>query len=159
MSFLLVVPLFVICCRSLSFVVIRCHSLPLVVPLVVIRCTTHCHSLPLVVTRCTSRLSFYKRSGDEYQNLLIFIAAHSLPVMKVGRGTFDSSHHMKMSDENENDNENERWSSSPRWEPSIIICCSVFDVIIFGSKNRYQSFSNFTWLHNFSQNILHKTVG
>ena len=77
----------VICCYSLSFlllVVIRCHSLslaiplavtrciirchllyhsiPLVVPLLVTRCNTRCHSLSLVVTRCTTRLSFYKRS-------------------------------------------------------------------------------------------------
>ena len=74
------------CYHSLSFVVIRCHSLSLVVPLVVTRCTTRCHSLsfvvPLVVigcrslsfrchlfyhslslfvTRCTTRLAFYKR--------------------------------------------------------------------------------------------------
>ena len=56
--------------------VTRCHSLSLIVPLVVIhchslsliviRCTTRCrslyHSLSLVVTRRTTRLSFYKRS-------------------------------------------------------------------------------------------------
>ena len=45
-------------CYSLPFVVIRCHLLLLVVPLVVTRCTTRCHSLsfvvPLVVTRCHS---------------------------------------------------------------------------------------------------------
>ena len=56
-------------CHLLSLVplvVIRCHSLSFVVPLVVIRCatrcSTRCHSLLLVVTRCTTRLSFYKRS-------------------------------------------------------------------------------------------------
>ena len=61
--------------------VTRWHSLSLVVPIVVIhcyplsfvvsRCATRCHSLyhslsfvvPLVVTRCTTRLSFYKRSN------------------------------------------------------------------------------------------------
>ena len=62
--------------HSLSFVVIRCHSLSFVVPLVVLRCTTRCHllyqslsfvvtrchSLSLVVTRFTTRLSFYERS-------------------------------------------------------------------------------------------------
>ena len=65
--------------HSLSLVVIRCHSLSLVVPLlslvvirchslyhslslVVTRCTIRCHSLSLVVTQCTTRLSFYKRS-------------------------------------------------------------------------------------------------
>ena len=73
-----------VCCQSLyhslSFVVThcttRCHSLSLVVPLIIIRCqslyhslslivirfTTHCHSLSFVFTRCTTRLSFYKRS-------------------------------------------------------------------------------------------------
>ena len=84
------VPLAVICCHSLSFVVTRCHSFSLVVilsyslyhslSLVAIRCTTCCHSLyhslsfnvtlchslsivvPLAVTRCTTRLTFYKRS-------------------------------------------------------------------------------------------------
>ena len=76
MSFLLVVPLFVTHCPSLSFAVIRCHSLSLVVPLVVIRC----HSLSLVVTRCTSRLSIYKRCSNNrpclcipYLSLLFFI--------------------------------------------------------------------------------------
>ena len=75
-SFLLVVPLFVTRCHSLSFAVIRCHSLSLDVPLVVIRC----HSLSLVVTRCTSRLSIYKRCSNNrprlctpYLSLLFFI--------------------------------------------------------------------------------------
>ena len=74
-SFLLVVPLFVTRCQSLSFVVTCCHLLLLVVPLVVTRChslsfaVTRCHSLSLVipvvaicchslsfvVTRCTTR--------------------------------------------------------------------------------------------------------
>ena len=74
-SFSFVVPLAVICCPSLSFVVTRCHSLSrvfilchslyysllFIISLVVIRC----HSLsfaviavPLVITR----LSFYERS-------------------------------------------------------------------------------------------------
>ena len=61
-------------CDSLSLVVIRCHSLSLVVPHVVTRChslsffVTRCHSLslvaPVVVTRCTTRLLFYKRSKN-----------------------------------------------------------------------------------------------
>ena len=50
-------PLFVVtCCTT------RCHSLSLIVALVVSGCTTRCHSLSLFVTRCTTRLSFYKRS-------------------------------------------------------------------------------------------------
>ena len=63
-SYSFVVPLPVICCDSLSFVVTRCHSLSLgitrfyslslVVALVVIRCTTRCHSLLLVVIHCNS---------------------------------------------------------------------------------------------------------
>ena len=44
--------------RSLSFLVTRCYSWPLVVPLVVTCCTTRCHSLSLVIpvvgTRCHS---------------------------------------------------------------------------------------------------------
>ena len=36
--------------HSLSFIIIRCHSLSLVV----IRCTTRCHSLSFVVSRCHS---------------------------------------------------------------------------------------------------------
>ena len=89
-SFSFVALLAVVCCHSLSFVVTRRHSLPLVVilchslyhslSLVATRCTARCHSLyhslsfdvtlchslsivvPLVVIRCTTRLSFYKRS-------------------------------------------------------------------------------------------------
>ena len=40
-------------CHSLSLAVVRCHSLPFIVPLVAARChslsfvVTHCHSLPL----------------------------------------------------------------------------------------------------------------
>ena len=49
--FLFLVPLFVICCHSLSFVVTRCHSLLLFVPLVVIRCHSLYHSLSLVFIR------------------------------------------------------------------------------------------------------------
>ena len=89
-------PLIVIFCYSLSFVVICCHFLyhslslfshslyhslsfvvpldiirrhlfSLVVPLVVIRC----HSLSFDVTRCTTRLSFYKRS---FYIFLLFIS-------------------------------------------------------------------------------------
>ena len=56
-SLSLVVPLVVIRCHSLSLVVplvvTRCHSLSLVV-LVVTRCITRCHLLPFVVTRCTT---------------------------------------------------------------------------------------------------------
>ena len=58
-----------ICCHSLLFVVIRCHSfsircqlLSLVAQLVVTPCTTRYNSLSLVVTQCISRLSFYKRT-------------------------------------------------------------------------------------------------
>ena len=40
--------------HSLSLVVIRCHLLPLIVPLDVICCTTRCHSLSFLVTRCTT---------------------------------------------------------------------------------------------------------
>ena len=57
--FLVVVPLFVTRCHSLSFAVTLCPSLSLVVPLVVIRCHWLYHSLllvvPLVVTCCTTR--------------------------------------------------------------------------------------------------------
>ena len=59
-SLSLVVPLVVICCHSLSFIIIRCHSLSfvvtcchslsLVVPLVVIRCHSLYHSLSLDVS-------------------------------------------------------------------------------------------------------------
>ena len=40
--------------EKLAEMVTRCHSLSLVVPLVVTRCTTRCHSLSFVVTRCHS---------------------------------------------------------------------------------------------------------
>ena len=40
--------------HSLSLVVIRCHSLSLVVPLDVTRCTTRCHPLSFVVICCHS---------------------------------------------------------------------------------------------------------
>ena len=46
--------------------VIHCHSLSFVVPLVVIRC----HSLSFNVTQCTTRLSFYKR--PLFYNFLLF---------------------------------------------------------------------------------------
>ena len=66
MPFLLVEPLFVTRCHSLSFVVTRCttrcHLLHHSLSFVITRCITHCHSLSFVVTQCTSRLSFYKRS-------------------------------------------------------------------------------------------------
>ena len=65
-SFLLVVPLFVTRCQSLSFVVTRCatccHSLSFIVicchslSFVATRCTTFCHSLSLVAIRCHSLL-------------------------------------------------------------------------------------------------------
>ena len=45
---------FVTCCRFFTCCITRCHSLSLVVSLVVIRCTTRCHSLSLVVIRCHS---------------------------------------------------------------------------------------------------------
>ena len=38
------------CSHLLSLIAIRCHSLSLVVPLLVTRCTIHCHSLSFVVT-------------------------------------------------------------------------------------------------------------
>ena len=41
--------------QSLSFVVTRCHSLSLVVLLVVIRCITRCHSLSFIVICCIPR--------------------------------------------------------------------------------------------------------
>ena len=44
--------------EELAKMATRCHTLSLILPLVVIRC----HSLSLFVTRCTTRLSFYKRS-------------------------------------------------------------------------------------------------
>ena len=56
-SFLLVVPLFVTRCQSLSFVVTRCATCCPSLSFIVICC----HSLSFVVTQCTSRLSFYKR--------------------------------------------------------------------------------------------------
>ena len=63
--------------RSLSLFVtrcttgctIRCHSLSLVLPLVV----TRCHSLSLVVTRCATRQSFYKQSYRFYSCQYAFI--------------------------------------------------------------------------------------
>ena len=61
------------CCHLLSFVVILCHSLSLVVPLVVSCCQLLYHSLPFIcfhfyhllslfLARCTTCLCFYKRS-------------------------------------------------------------------------------------------------
>ena len=51
--------------HSLSFIVTRYHSLPLVVPLVSTGFTTRCHrlyhSLSVVIIGCITRLSFYKR--------------------------------------------------------------------------------------------------
>ena len=61
-SLSLVLTFAVIPYHSLSLFVILCHSLSLVVPLVLIRCHSLYHSLSLVLTRCTIRLSFYKRS-------------------------------------------------------------------------------------------------
>ena len=64
-SFLFVVPLPVIRCYSLSYVItrcLRCHSLPLDLSLVAIRCHSLSFVVPLVVTRCTTRVSFYKQS-------------------------------------------------------------------------------------------------
>ena len=64
--FSLVLPLAVTVtyCHLLSLTIIRCHSLTVVVPLIVIF-VTRCYSLslvvPLVVTRCITSLSFYKR--------------------------------------------------------------------------------------------------
>ena len=52
-------------CHFSLLVVIRCHSLSLVVPLIVICCHSLYQLLSLVVTRCITRLSFYKR----YQEL------------------------------------------------------------------------------------------
>ena len=53
--FSLVLPLAVTVtyCHLLSLTIIRCHSLTVVVPLIVIF-VTRCYSLPLVVTRCHS---------------------------------------------------------------------------------------------------------
>ena len=48
--------LFITCCTT------RCHSLSLVILLVVTLYQLLHHLLSLVVTRCTTRLSFYKRS-------------------------------------------------------------------------------------------------
>ena len=45
---------------KLAAMVTCCHSLSLVVPLVVICCHSLYHSLSLVVIRCTASLSFYK---------------------------------------------------------------------------------------------------
>ena len=47
--------------HSLPFLITRCHSLSLVVPLVVIPYHSLYYSLSLIITRCTTRLSFYKR--------------------------------------------------------------------------------------------------
>ena len=62
----LFVPLVITCCTT------RCHSLSLVVPLVVIRCHSLHHSLPFVATRCITRLSFCKRSFCKYSALRNF---------------------------------------------------------------------------------------
>ena len=55
--------------EKLAEMVTRCHSLSLVVPLVVTRCTTRCHSLSFVVTRCTTRC---------HSLSLVVIRCHSL---------------------------------------------------------------------------------
>ena len=84
-----------ICCHSLSLVVLLVVTLyQIVAPLVATRCTarchslsfvvTRCHSLPLVVTRCTTGLSFYKRSNIHsftYQKTLL--DAYLLLVFKI----------------------------------------------------------------------------
>ena len=49
--------------HSLSLAVICCHSLSLIVPLVVIRCTTRCNSLLFVITRCTNRCHWIYHSS------------------------------------------------------------------------------------------------
>ena len=78
-SLLLVVPLVIISCHSLSLFVIRCHSLSLIVircyalfqslSLVIPPVVVRCHALSFVVTRCTTRFHsmyhpsvIYKRS-------------------------------------------------------------------------------------------------
>ena len=53
-SLSLVVPLIVICFHSLSFVVTRCTTFCHSLSFVVTRCTTRCHLLSFVVTRCTT---------------------------------------------------------------------------------------------------------
>ena len=47
--------------RSLSLVVIRCHSLYHSLPFIVTRCNSVSLVIPLVFTRCITCLSFYKR--------------------------------------------------------------------------------------------------
>ena len=67
--------LVVILCHSLSLVVIRCHSLYYnCVPLVVIRCRWLSFVVPLVVTRCTTRLSCYERSFCLTYSFKIFVS-------------------------------------------------------------------------------------
>ena len=77
-SFLLVVPLFVSRCQSLSFVVTRCatccHSLSFIVicchslSFVVTCCTSRCHLLSLVVSRCHSLLFAVTRCHSMYHS-------------------------------------------------------------------------------------------
>ena len=52
----------IICYLSLSFIVILCHLIYYSLSLVGLRCRSFYHSLSFVVTWCTTRLSFYKRS-------------------------------------------------------------------------------------------------
>ena len=55
--------------QSLSFAVIRFHSLSLVVPLAVIRYNSLNHLLSFVFTRCITLLSFYKESTKKVKTL------------------------------------------------------------------------------------------
>ena len=52
----------IICYLSLSFIVILCHLIYYSLSLVGVRCHSFYHSLSFFVTWCTARLSFYKRS-------------------------------------------------------------------------------------------------
>ena len=68
-SFSFVVPLNIVCCHSLSFVVTRCHSLPLFVTC----CTPHCHSLEFVVSLVVIQCHSVIRSQFLYHLLLLVV--------------------------------------------------------------------------------------
>ena len=64
-SFSFVVPIAVICCHSLSFVVTCCHSLYLVV----ILCNFLYHSLSLIVIHCTTRCHLMSLFAIRFRSL------------------------------------------------------------------------------------------
>ena len=102
------------CSHSLSLIIIRCHSLSLVVPLAVTRCHSlsfvficcHLWSLvPLVVTRCHSLSLFVIRCHSLYHLLsLVAIRCHSLSLV-VTRCTTRLSFYKRSSEKGKYTNE------------------------------------------------------